>query len=49
MCTQRAPANYSQQIYARHGETLRRFLSQKTLPRLQHRHGEYLLAELGTL
>ncbi|CAK4345874.1 unnamed protein product [Aphanomyces euteiches] len=46
MCAQKAPYNWSAQLYARHGETIEIYLREKALPALQNQHGESLLNEL---
>jgi cullin 1 len=46
MCTQRSPYNWSEQLYARHADTITIYLSNKVLPVLKERHGEFLLREL---
>ncbi|CAH0475607.1 unnamed protein product [Peronospora belbahrii] len=46
LCTQRSPYNYSEQLYARHGETFDTYLQTKVLPRLETIHDEFLLQEL---
>jgi len=46
MCTQRSPYNWSEQLYARHADTVTIYLSNKVLPVLKERHGEFLLREL---
>lgn len=46
MCTQRTPFNWSEQIYQRHGERFRGYLTQKVLPLLRSKREEYLLHEL---
>jgi len=48
MCTQRAPKNWSEQMYARHGEAIRVYLRNKVLPALRHKRGDFLLLEMVT-
>jgi cullin 1 len=47
MCTQRQPYNWSEQLYQRHGETIKNYLSSTVLPALKDKHDEYLLKELN--
>ena len=35
MCTQRSPYNWSEQLYQRHGETIKNYLSSTVLPALR--------------
>lgn len=46
MCTQRAPLNFSQELYQRHGETLTTYLRETVLPALTTKHDTFLLKEL---
>lgn len=46
MCTQRQPYNWSEQLYQRHGDTIKNYLSSTVLPALRDKHDEYLLKEL---
>ncbi|DBA04843.1 TPA: hypothetical protein N0F65_004480 [Lagenidium giganteum] len=46
MCTQRAPYNFSEQLYARHGSTFDTYLEAKVLPALEAAPNDLLLAEL---
>jgi cullin 1 len=46
MCTQRAPYNYSQQLYERHGTTFDTYLENQVLPSLEKAHDEVFLGEL---
>lgn len=46
MCTQRAPFNFSQQLYERHGQTFDAYLAQQVLPSLEKAHDEVFLSEL---
>lgn len=49
MCTQRAPYNWSQQLYQRHGETIEQYLNNNVLPALCDKKGQggtILLMEL---
>lgn len=46
MCTQRAPFNWSEQLYQRHGETISSYLEKVVFPALKDRHDEFLLKEL---
>ncbi|CAM9496164.1 unnamed protein product, partial [Phaeothamnion confervicola] len=47
MCTQRTPFNWSEQLYQRHGETIKKYLEETVKPALRHdKHGEFLLKEL---
>uniref|UniRef100_A0A7S1G733 Cullin family profile domain-containing protein n=1 Tax=Bicosoecida sp. CB-2014 TaxID=1486930 RepID=A0A7S1G733_9STRA len=46
MCTQRAPMNFSQQLYERHGETVATYLRNNVLPALERQHDTFLLQEL---
>lgn len=46
MCTQKAPNNWSEELYQRHGETISHYLSQTVLPSLRDQHQEFLLREL---
>lgn len=46
MCTQKSPYNWSQQLYQRHGETIRNYLSGTVLPALRDKHDIFLLKEL---
>jgi cullin 1 len=48
MCTQRAPYNWSEQLYERHGSTFEVYLESKVLPALKNEHDEFLLQELNT-
>jgi len=48
MCTQRTPHNWSEDLYLRHGETFRTYLSSTVLPFLKGKTGIYLLQELST-
>lgn len=47
MCTQKAPNNWSDQIYHRHGETISHYLNNDVLPALRNhgKQGELLLEE----
>jgi len=47
MCTQKAPNNWSDQIYHRHGETISNYLNNDVLPALRNhgKQGELLLEE----
>lgn len=47
MCTQRSPYNWSEQLYERHGITIKEYLNKTVLPALQHKHDEFLLQELN--
>lgn len=42
MCTRR-DYNWSERLYARHGETIHKYLTDKVLPVLKQKHGESLL------
>ncbi|CAM9571939.1 unnamed protein product, partial [Discosporangium mesarthrocarpum] len=46
MCTQRSPYNWSEQLYDRHGQTIRLYLSGTVVKALRDQHGEFLLKEL---
>ena len=49
MCTQRAPYNHSQELYSKHGETIRDYLNRKVLPAIRNKGssgGVPLLQEL---
>lgn len=49
MCTQRAPYNWSSELYQRHGETIERYLTSNVLPALRDKTGQggtILLTEL---
>lgn len=46
MCTQRAPYNWSEQLYQRHGETISKYLTEKVLTVLTNRHSDELLKEV---
>mmetsp|Transcript_14790 Transcript_14790/g.20982 ORF Transcript_14790/g.20982 Transcript_14790/m.20982 type:complete len:773 (-) Transcript_14790:2160-4478(-) len=49
MCTQRAPYNWSRDLYQRHGETIERYLTTTVLPALREKGGQggtILLTEL---
>ena len=46
MCTQRAPYNWSEQLYQRHGETISNYLTEFVLPALTNRHSDELLKEV---
>jgi cullin 1 len=46
MCTQRTPHNWSEQLYERHVETFRDYLSDKVLPALQGKQDLQVLREL---
>jgi cullin 1 len=43
LCTQRAPYNFSEQLYRKHGEVIRTYLVTKAIPKLRGNHGTYLL------
>jgi len=47
MCTQRQPYNWSEQLYQRHGDTIKAYLQSTVLPALRDKHDEYLLKELN--
>ena len=40
MCTQRAPYNWSRDLYLRHGETIEQYLRNTVLPALQNKTGQ---------
>ena len=46
LCTQRAPNNFSEDLYANHGSTMTAYLGDHVLPALQRSAGDALLAEL---
>lgn len=46
MCTQRAPYNWSGELYERHGDSISQYLGTSVLPSLKDKQGEYLLREL---
>jgi cullin 1 len=49
MCTQRAPYNWSRELYQRHGETIETYLTSNVLPALREKTGQggtVLLSEL---
>lgn len=46
MCTQRNPFNWSEQLYAKHNETISNYLTQTVLPSLRDHHSEFLLVEV---
>jgi len=46
MCTQKDPAPFAEQLYLRLGETMSKYLTDKTLPALRSKHGYFLLKEL---
>jgi len=46
LCTQRAPHNFSEQLYEYHGSTMTKYLGDHALPALQSRNGDFLLEEL---
>ncbi len=46
MCTQRSPFNYSETLYARHGETFKNYLKNTVLPQLEKQSGHKLLSDL---
>lgn len=46
MCTQRNPSNWSQSLYARHGETIHEYLVSKVMPILKEKRDEFLLKEM---
>lgn len=46
MASQKAPRNYSEQLYARHGDSIRRYLRRVVLPAMRHKRGEHLLADV---
>ena len=46
MCTQRTPYNWSEQLYERHGETIKLYLSNQVLPSLEAQHDEFILTAL---
>ncbi|XP_018723722.2 cullin-1 isoform X1 [Eucalyptus grandis] len=45
MCTQKPPHDYSQQLYDRYGQEIRKYLLQTVLPSLRCKHNEFLLKE----
>ena len=45
MSTQRAPNNFAEQLYQRHGVTMHNYLIHKVLPSLKTFRDEYLLVE----
>jgi cullin 1 len=45
MCTQKTPYNWSEQLYARHGETIATYLQVKVLQSLKSKLDEFLLRE----
>ena len=46
MCTQKAPHDYSSQLYERYRESFTEYIQQKVLPALHEQHGEHMLREL---
>jgi cullin 1 len=46
MCTQRAPYNWSEELYHRHGSTFEEYLKVSVVPVLRVKHGSELLNEL---
>jgi len=49
MCTQRSPYNWSSELYTKHGETIKTYLTNKVLPALREKSGQggpILLKEL---
>ncbi len=46
MCTQRAPQNWSEQLYEKHGEVFRTYLHDRVLPALKGKRDVYVLREL---
>uniref|UniRef100_A0A7S1TYF3 Cullin family profile domain-containing protein n=1 Tax=Phaeomonas parva TaxID=124430 RepID=A0A7S1TYF3_9STRA len=46
MCVQRAPYNYSEQLYKRHGETIENYLTNTVLPAINSKNNDFILTEL---
>ncbi|KAL5711512.1 Cullin-1 [Ranunculus cassubicifolius] len=46
MCTQKAPNDYSQQLYDRYREAFEEYINTDVLPSLREKHDEFLLREL---
>jgi cullin 1 len=46
LCTQRAPNNFSEQLYGHHGHTMTSYLGEHVLPALRSKSGPELLGEL---
>nr|CAB3477177.1 unnamed protein product [Digitaria exilis] len=46
MCTQKAPHDYSQQLYDKYKEALDEYIITTVLPSMRQKHGEFLLREL---
>ncbi|CAI9115589.1 OLC1v1016524C1 [Oldenlandia corymbosa var. corymbosa] len=46
MCIQKAPHDYSQQLYHKYRETFEEYISSTVLPSLKDKHDEFLLREL---
>ncbi|TVU20871.1 hypothetical protein EJB05_30472 [Eragrostis curvula] len=46
MCTEKAPNNYSEQLYDRYPEVLEDYISKTVLPSIKEKHGEFLIREL---
>ncbi|XP_057964979.1 cullin-1 [Malania oleifera] len=46
MCTQKAPHDYSQQLYDKYREAFEEYLVAMVLPSLKEKHDEYMLREL---
>ena len=46
MCTQRAPSNFSEELYLRHGAAINDYLSKQVVGRLREAKDESLLREL---
>nr|CAB3473138.1 unnamed protein product [Digitaria exilis] len=46
MCTQKAPHDYSEQLYDKYKEALDEYITTTVLPSMREKHGEFLLREL---
>lgn len=46
MCVQRAPNNWSNDLYQRHSSTIRTYLTDRVLPVLKEKHGDSLALEI---
>lgn len=46
MCTQKAPHDYSQQLYDKYKQAFEEYISSTVLPSLSEKHDEYMLREL---
>ncbi|KAA3469844.1 cullin-1-like isoform X1 [Gossypium australe] len=46
MCNQKAPHNYSEQLYDKYKETLDEYITSIVLPSLKDKHDEFMLREL---